>query len=146
MGLKWVTMYYFDKCPSWDWYFPYDIPPLLSDILKYIDDIKINKIIFNEGKPLKPFVQLLCVLPPQSNYLLPSSLKKLMTNPNSSLSHIYPMDFEQDYINKSKYWMAIPQLPPLEIDLVKYIYTKYQNELSKEDEFRNRLCDDYIFN
>ena len=146
MGLKWVTLYYFDKCPSWDWYFPYDIPPLLSDILKYIDDIKINKILFNEGKPLKPFVQLLCVLPPQSNYLVPNCLKKLMANTNSSLSHLYPNDFDQDYINKSKYWMAIPQLPPLEIDLVKYIYTKYQNELSKEDEFRNRLCDDYVFN
>jgi 5'-3' exonuclease len=146
IGIKWVTMYYFDKCPSWDWYFPYEHPPFLSDILKYMGEVKMNKITFSEGKPLKPFLQLLCVLPQQSNYLVPNCLKKIMTNGNSSLAHLYPIDFEQDFLNKSKYWMAIPSLPPLEIDFVKYIYNKYQNELSKEDQFRNRLCDNFIFN
>jgi 5'-3' exonuclease len=146
VGIRWVTQYYFDKCPSWDWYFPYDHPPFLSDIKNYIKDIDINKIKFSEGKPLKPFMQLLCILPQQSNYLLPSKLKNLMTNPKSSLAHLYPLDFEQDYLNKHKYWMAIPTLPNLEIDLVKYIYNKYQDTLSKEDNFRNRLCDNYTFN
>ena len=144
IGIKWVSHYYFDKCPSWDWYFPYEHPPFLSDIKKYLPDI--NKIVFQEGKALKPFMQLLCVLPQQSNYLLPVKLRNLMTNPKSSLAHLYPLDFEQDFINKSKYWMGIPLLPNLEIDLVKYIYTKYQDELTKEDQFRNRLCDDYIYN
>jgi 5'-3' exonuclease len=69
-----------------------------------------------------------------------------MTNPKSSLAHLYPLDFEQDFINKNKYWMGIPLLPSLEIDLVKYIYCKYQDELSNEDKFRNRLCDNYIYN
>jgi len=146
IGIKWVTMYYFDKCPSWEWYFPFEHPPFLNDIKKYLGKVKINKIKFSEGKPLKPFVQLLCVLPQQSNYLLPNNLKKIMTNGNSSLAHLYPTDFEQDYLNKTKYWMAIPNLPPLEIDLVKYVYTKYQDELSKEDNFRNRICDNLIFN
>jgi 5'-3' exonuclease len=146
IGIKWVTLYYFDKCPSWEWYFPFENPPFISDIKKYLNKIKINSIKFNEGKPLKPFVQLLSVLPQQSNYLLPNNLKKLMTNCNSSLSHLYPIDFEQDYLNKSKYWMIIPKLPPLEIDLIKYIYMKYQDELSKEDNFRNRLCENLIFN
>ena len=146
VGIKWVTQYYFDKCPSWNWYFPYDHPPFLSDIKNYIKDIDINKIKFSEGKPLKPFIQLLCILPQQSNYLLPLKLKNLMTNPKSSLAHLYPLDFEQDYLNKHKYWMAIPTLPNLEIDLVKYIYNKYQDTLSKEDNFRNRLCDNYTFN
>jgi 5'-3' exonuclease len=106
----------------------------------------MNEIKFVEGKALKPFMQLLCVLPQQSNYLLPSKLKNLMTNIKSSLAHLYPIDFEQDYLNKHKYWMAIPLLPPLEIDLVKHIYNKYQDELTKEDRFKNRLCDNYIFN
>jgi hypothetical protein len=42
--------------------------------------------------------------------------------------------------------MAIPILPQLEINLVKYVYNKYQDELTKEDKFRNRLCDNLIFN
>ena len=146
IGIKWVTIYYFDKCPSWDWYFPYEHPPFISDILKYMNEVKLNKITFSEGKPLKPFLQLLCVLPQQSNYLLPTCLKKIMTNGNSSLAHLYPTDFEQDYLHKTKYWMSIPLLPPLEIEFVKYIYNKYQNELTKDDQFRNRLCDNFIFN
>ena len=146
IGIKWVTEYYFDKCPSWDWYFPYEHPPFLSDINLYLKDNIMNDIKFEEGKALKPFMQLLCVLPQQSNYLLPSKLKNLMTNIKSSLAHLYPIDFEQDYLNKHKYWMAIPLLPPLEIDLVKHIYNKYQDELTKEDRFKNRLCDNYVFN
>ena len=146
IGIKWVTIYYFDKCPSWDWYFPFDNPPFLSDIKKYLSNISLNKIKFIVGNPLKPCVQLLCVLPQQSNYLLPNNLKKLMTNGQSSLAHLYPIDFEQDYLNKTKYWMAIPKLPPLEIDLVKYIYMKYQDELSKEEIFRNRNSINLIFN
>jgi 5'-3' exonuclease len=146
IGMKWVTQYYFDKCPSWDWYFQYEHPPFLSDINKFLSEIDINKIDFVEGKPLKPFVQLLCVLPQQSSYLLPYKLRNLTTNAKSSLSHLYPLDFEQDFISKTKYWMGIPLLPSLEIDLVKYIYNKYQDTLSKEEQFRNRLCDNYFFN
>ena len=69
-----------------------------------------------------------------------------MTNGQSSLAHLYPIDFEQDYLNKTKYWMAIPKLPPLEIDLVKHVYMKYQDELSKEEIFRNRNSINLIFN
>jgi 5'-3' exonuclease len=146
IGIKWVTHYYFDKCPSWDWYFPYDHPPFITDIKNYLNTFNINAFIFDEGSALKPFVQLLCVLPQQSNYLLPAKLKNLMINSKSSLSHLYPIDFEQDFINKHQYWMGIPLLPSLEIDLVKYIYGKYQSELSKEDQFKNRLCENYIYN
>ena len=146
IGLKWVTMYYFDKCPSWDWYFPYDHPPFLLDIVKYIEKININKIGFSEGQPLEPFEQLLCVLPQQSAYLIPQSLKKLMTNGMEEIAHLYPTDFNQDMLNKSKYWMAIPLLPPLEIDLVKKVYNSNKHLLTKDEQFRNRICDDIIFN
>ena len=144
MGIKWVSQYYFDTCPSWDWYYPYDYPPFLSDIHKYLTNI--NEIKFKLGKPLKPFMQLLCVLPPQSSYLLPPKLKSLVLNYNSSLAHLYPTDFDTDFINKHKFWMGIPILPSLEIDLVKYIYIKYQDELTEKEQFRNRLCDNIIFN
>jgi len=146
IGIKWVTKYYFDKCPSWDWYYPYEHPPFLGDIKKFISGIDMNKINFSDGKPLKPFMQLLCVLPQQSNYLLPGKLRSLMSNPKSSLAHLYPLDFDQDFIGKTRYWMGIPLLPALEIDLIKYIYNKYQDVLSNEEKFRNRLCDNYLFN
>jgi 5'-3' exonuclease len=134
-GLKWVTLYYFDKVPSWEWYFPFDFPPFISDIYKYYIDI--NTISFNIDTPLVPFMQLLIILPPQSSYLLPLSIQKIMKNNKSSLAYLYPIDFKQCFINKKKYWMGVPILPPLDIDLVKYIFNKYKNELSEEENKRN---------
>ena len=125
-GLKWVTEYYFDKCPSWKWYFPYNHPPFLQDISKH--KVNFSDIKFTLGEPLSPNEQLLCVLPKQSHYLVPEFLQKVMLNVNSSLSHLYPEQFEQDIINKKQYWMAIPDLPPLEIDLVQKIYKKYNKK------------------
>jgi len=139
IGIKWVTQYYFDDCPSWEWYFPFDHPPFISDIAKYIDKININKMKFELGKPIKPFMQLLAVLPPQSNYLLPVSLRKLVLNHKSSLAFMYPQEFEQDFINKKKYWMAIPKLPPLDIELIKYYYFKYKDELKEDENERNNF-------
>jgi 5'-3' exonuclease len=137
IGIKWVTMYYFDTCPSWDWYYPFEHPPFISDIAKYLDKVNINKMKFQLGEPLKPYMQLLAVLPPQSSFLLPTNIGKLMTNSKSSLIYMYPQEFEQDFINKKKYWMGIPKLPPLDINQIKHSYFKYKDELKKEELERN---------
>jgi 5'-3' exonuclease len=129
IGIKWVTYYYFEKCPSWEWYYPFDHPPFISDISKYINNINISEIKFKLGTPLKPYMQLLAVLPPQSSNLLPIGLRKLVLNVKSSLIFMYPYEFEQDFINKKKYWMGIPNLPPLDIKLIKSSYHKYKNDL-----------------
>ena len=144
IGIKWVTMYYFDDCPSWSWYYPFDYPPFLTDIKNYLLDL--NKIKFKKGKPLKPFMQLLSVFPQQSSYLIPKNLRKIMTNSKSSLAYMYPLEFKQDFINKTKYWMGIPKLPPLDIDLIIYIFNKYENELSQEEKKRNNSIQPIIIN
>ena len=38
-------MYYFDKCPAWDWYYPYDHAPFLTDMAK--NKFDFNVIDFN---------------------------------------------------------------------------------------------------
>ena len=52
---------------------------------------------------------------------------------------MYPQEFEQDFINKKRYWMAIPNLPPLDIKQIKYSYFKYKDELKKEELERNEI-------
>ncbi len=146
MGVKWVTIYYFDTCGAWEWYYPYDHPPFITDIAKYLKDSDFNKIKFTMGKPLKPFMQLLCVLPPQSSYLVPQPFKKLMDNPKSSLAYLYPREFNQDFINKKKHWMAVPRLPPSDIELIKYSYYKYKDELKSSDNKRNMFKDVLYYN
>ena len=145
-GLKWVTLYYFDECPSWNWYFPYDHPPFLKGLYKNVKKYKFNKIKLNMGRPLKPFEQLLSVLPPQSSFLLPNKLQNLMTHKKSSLIHLYPISFEQDFIGKHRYWMGIPNLPNLEIELVKKLFKKYKKVLNEKEKLRNIKIKNYEFN
>jgi 5'-3' exonuclease len=129
-GLKWVSIYYFDKCPSWEWFYPYDHAPFLNDMI--MTKYNFNKILFNKSKPLTAFEQLLTVLPKQSAYLLPKELRKIMLNINGSINHLYPEKYELDLIGKKKYWMAIPILPCLEINLIKKVFEKYSKLLSDD--------------
>lgn len=146
-GLKWVTLYYFDSCPSWNYYYKYDHPPFMYDVYNYIkdkDDLFVN-INFELGKALSPYEQLLCVLPKESNFLLPKPIRKLMLNVNSSLAHLYPSKYKIDLINKKKYWMGIPELPSLEINLISNTIKKYFRKLSKEDLEYNNVKKNYYF-
>jgi len=135
-GLKWITCYYFDKCAGWNWFYIYDHAPFLTDIVKYRDDF--DNIQFILGEPMTPFEQLLTVLPKQSSYLLPECLRKIMLNCNSSISHLYPSYFELDMIGKSKYWMVLPILPDMEIQLIRQMFLKYSKNLTSELKIMNR--------
>lgn len=130
IGLKWITCYYFDKCPAWNWFYPYDNPPFLQDMVRYKKDF--TEIQFKLGEPMTPFEQLLTVLPRQSAYLLPQSLQKIMLNKKGSANHLYPTRFELDMIGKKKYWMVSPILPPLEIKLIRGMFNKYSQHLSSD--------------
>jgi 5'-3' exonuclease len=143
IGIKWVSLYYFQKIPDWQWYYSYDYPPFISDINKYL--INLDEINFKENKPVTPFEQLLIILPTQSKYLLPKSLSKLITLPESSLSHLYPVDFQIDFLYKKKYYEGIPKLPYMEVKLIKHVYSKYKDELLDDELKRNRIEKELIF-
>ena len=134
-GLKWIASYYFDKCPEWDWFYPYNTAPFLNDIL--IKPIQFNNIKFTLGEPITPFEQLLTVLPKQSYYLLPECLQKIMLNCNSSISHLYPSYVELEMVGKNKYWMVEPILPDIELNLIRYMFQKYSIHLTKDLVIRN---------
>jgi 5'-3' exonuclease len=143
VGLKWVAMYYFDKCPSWDWYYPYDHAPFLTEMAK--NKFDFDSIIFKESIPLTSYEQLLIVLPKATSYLLPVELRKIMTNINGSASHLYPDKFELDMIGKKKYWMCNPILPNLEINLIKKMFEKYNNLLNETSKNNNKIGNILIF-
>lgn len=126
-GLKWVTNYYFDKCPCWDYYYKFDVAPFMNDI--NIFNINFSEIKFKLGTNINPVEQLLLVLPPQSSYLLPNNIRFLVHNEKSPIYHLFPTDFEQDFINKHKYWMANPLLPNIELNLVRKTFEKYKKVL-----------------
>lgn len=103
-GLVWNLEYYYKGVISWEWYYPYNYGPMLSD-LKGISSI-LSEVSFDDkneggmedakskkeekirrvaGSPLRPFEQLLGCLPPSSSYLLPKPYRWLMTSSDSPL-------------------------------------------------------------
>merc|ERR1712093_470365 len=54
-GLAWVLLYYFQGCPSWDWYYPYHYAPFAADFSNIAD----MKISFEKGRIFRPFEQLM---------------------------------------------------------------------------------------
>lgn len=107
-GLVWNLEYYYKGVISWEWYYPYNYGPMLSDLVgissilseisffdggtKEIADKDTSsmsdtteRIRQVAGSPLRPFEQLLGCLPPSSSYLLPKPYRWLMTSPDSPL-------------------------------------------------------------
>lgn len=142
-GLVWVANYYFNKCPSWNWYYPFDHAPFISDMADFIRKYDLNNIEFKLGKPLKPIEQLLCVLPPQSSYLIPQSCSWLMKSYKSPILYLYPNNYELDMLYKRKYWECIPILPDLDIQGVQNSLKSVK--LTDAEEKKNRVTKELIY-
>lgn len=56
-GLCWVLLYYYQGCPSWEWYYPYHYAPFAADFV----DMGSMNINFEKGRISKPFEQLISV-------------------------------------------------------------------------------------
>ena len=133
-GLYWIANYYFDECCSWSWYYPFEHSPLISDLSIHIKTFTSAMIQFDLGEPLEQFEQLLSILPSESSFLLPKELRPLMTEKKSALQHLYPHNYELDCLDKNKYWQTIPNLPIMNIALVK----KERNKIKINNKYSNR--------
>ncbi|KAF4457831.1 hypothetical protein F53441_306, partial [Fusarium austroafricanum] len=139
-GLAWVLLYYFQGCPSWEWYYPYHYAPFAADF----QDIAKMKISFKKGRISKPFEQLMSVLPAASRHALPEVFHDLMLNPESQIIDFYPEDFEIDLNGKKMAWQGIALLPFIEMPrLLAAVQAKYP-ELSAADSARNEMGRDVL--
>ncbi|KAE8037370.1 hypothetical protein FH972_009962 [Carpinus fangiana] len=109
-GLLWLLLYYFSEFPSWSWFYPYHYSPFASD-LKGLAEVSVE---FQKGSPLKPFDQLLAVLPQKSAHALPKAYQALMTKAESKIIDFYPTDFDIDFDGKRFSWQGIVKLPFIE--------------------------------
>jgi 5'-3' exoribonuclease 2 len=139
-GLAWVLEYYFQGCPSWEWYYPYHYAPFAAD---FKDVAEVN-ISFKEGRISKPFEQLMSVLPAASRAALPEVFHDLMTNEDSEIIDFYPEEFEVDLNGKKMAWQGVVLLPFIDMPrLLKAVESKYPL-LSPEDAARNATGRDVL--
>ena len=116
--LQWIYKYYFFKCCNWHFYYPYYISPFASDIYTYLLNNKnvINDSITKKNKSIKQIEQLLLVLPPQSNSILPNNYQYLQKK-NSPIYDLYPKSFNEIIIGNQN-WKNIPILPNLDYNRI----------------------------
>jgi 5'-3' exonuclease len=131
-SLQWVYQYYFNKCIDWRWCYTYYTSPFISDIYEYmkINKNEINNLsVFNtENKPFSSAQQLLLVLPPQSNNILPKKYQYLQKE-DSPIYDIYPETFDEFKHNNRYRWLNIPKLPYLDYKkVINLVKEKYNNE------------------
>ncbi|KAH3671369.1 hypothetical protein WICMUC_004666 [Wickerhamomyces mucosus] len=132
-GISWVLLYYYQGCPSWNWYYPYHYAPFAADFT----DLKSIKVKFEKGKPFQPYEQLMSVLPADSGHTLPAVFRPLMSDPDSPIIDFYPQEFPLDMNGKKMAWQAIVLLPFIEEErLLKHVRAKY-DELTDEELERN---------
>lgn len=139
-GLCWVLLYYFQGCPSWEWYYPYHYAPFAADFV----DIASMRVTFEKGRISRPFEQLMSVLPAASRRAIPEVFHDLMLSEDSEIIDFYPEDFEIDLNGKKMSWQGVALLPFIDMSrLLKAVHARY-HLLSEEDHLRNSVGRDIL--
>lgn len=139
-GLAWVLLYYFQGCPSWEWYYPYHYAPFAADFV----DLGKMTVSFEKGRISRPFEQLMSVLPAASRHAIPEVFHDLMTNQDSEIIDFYPEDFEVDLNGKKMAWQGVALLPFIEMQRLLAAVEKKYPLLSPEDVARNAVGKDVL--
>ncbi len=136
-GLYWTFHYYNYECISWEWSYKYQQSPSFHDLYLYMNEFlaDINLIDLKDNSKIKPFEQLLIVLPPESRNLLPYEYSKLMVDINSDIIEYYPIKYNIETFNKRYFWECAPRLPHISTKKIKN--TLKDIKLTKDEKHRN---------
>jgi 5'-3' exoribonuclease 2 len=134
-GLAWVLLYYFQGCPSWEWYYPYHYAPFAAD---FVELSKLD-LHFEKGRISKPFEQLMSVLPAASRHAIPEVFHDLMLNEDSEIIDFYPEEFDLDLNGKKFAWQGVALLPFIDMARLLAAIEKRYPLLKPADQIRNGM-------
>jgi 5'-3' exoribonuclease 2 len=140
-GLCWVLKYYYEGCPSWNWYYPFHYAPFASDLVN-IDSYQFD---FDMSQPFRPVEQLLAVLPADSVHALPDPCQWLMTDSESPIFDLYGFDAPIDPNGKHLPWLWILLLPFIDESRISAAFNMCKDTLTLEDRRRNRRGSNIVF-
>lgn len=138
-GIEWTYRYYKRLARDHEWYYPYAYAPTMSDLANHIATSRdIHARLVEEWKVshqtpvfIKDYIQLLCILPPESNHLVPPRLRGIMTDPAMGCTHMYPKRYPILTFLKTRLWECAPVLPPLDIPLLQKKSTRIISQFEK---------------
>lgn len=116
-GLLWTANYYFNMDFDTNWCYPYDYSPCVSDLYKYLCLLSQNefqqmqKQLKKTSIKIDSTLQMLMVLPPQSQKCIPLKIQKIYTSINLGCIQYFPNKFEISSFLKHQLWECIPLLP-----------------------------------
>jgi 5'-3' exonuclease len=119
-GIYWVYSYYKGLDIDCEWYYPYNYPPTIKDILNHsiANDIPI---LNNTNNFVPSYIQLLIVLPKYSVKLLSKKYQRYMLDIYAGLFHMYPIKYNIQTFLKTQLWECSPILPLININYIKKI-------------------------
>ena len=143
-GCGWVLKYYLFGVDNWSYMYPYNYSPFLNDIATFLENKKdffetssFQNFYYKINEPVSPFLQLLCVIPPQSSFLLPKPLNEILHTKKDKVKDFFPTDFEINYDGKKKAWEGVVELPPVNVRLLKDEMETFLPKVEAEDMKRN---------
>jgi 5'-3' exonuclease len=115
-GLRWIWDYYRGKEICYNWYYPWSLPPLWSEIA---NGTGVNSVpVVVRGSDIQPVEQLCLVLPPASWDLIPSLKHRgLMTK----APYLFPKGFRFSSVGRRFFWECEAEIPIPSIREVKAI-------------------------
>ncbi|KAL6653946.1 hypothetical protein ACP70R_007411 [Stipagrostis hirtigluma subsp. patula] len=117
-----------------NWYYPFYVAPFVSD-LKGLSQFEIH---FTMDKPLRPFDQLMAVLPPRSGRALPKCYRKIMAREEHKIQPLCP-NLQTDMKGKRFFWNVISE------ELLLSATREADTQLSVHEMRRNTARHEKIF-
>ena len=115
-GLRWIWDYYRGKEVCYNWYYPWTVPPLWSEIAG--SSVVHSVPVIVRGSDIQPVEQLCLVLPPASWDLIPSAKHRgLLTK----APYLFPKGFRFSSVGRRFFWECEAEVPIPSIREVKKI-------------------------
>jgi len=134
-------LYYFDECPSWDWYYPYSYSPTFTDVYNELVKYKnINttssttKVFhFKKTEPIDQQTLLFTVIPFASRSLIVKDAAYKLLDPKCHMNIYFPKKYSLNVAFHRYYHECTPNIYKMDMDKVK----KFMKECKfTEDELR----------
>jgi 5'-3' exoribonuclease 2 len=119
-GIYWVYSYYKGMDIDCEWYYPYNYPPTIKDILNHSIANEVP-ILNNDNMFVPSYIQLLIVLPKYSVKLLAKKHQRYMLDIYAGLFHMYPVKYNIQTFLKTQLWECSPILPLINLNYITMV-------------------------